>query len=120
MKIPQCLMIFSFLFLIIYVGISIYFFDKWDNSIEVSYFVCIWVGLLSDILYFFFEHPILLFLFGTVGFIIFFRTIVFLVLFLLQSYDFTWVDCLYLLLSTNLLMKYNYILYEVQEEDLPL
>lgn len=120
MKIPQCLMIFSFLFLIVYVGISIYFFDKWDNSIEVSYFVCIWVGLLSDILYFFFEHPILLFLFGTVGFIIFFRTIVFLVLFFLQSYEFTWVDCLHLLLSTNLLMKYNYILYEVEEEELPL
>ena len=48
------------------------FFDKWEGYIEVSYFICIWIGIISDILYFFFEHPILLFLFGTVGFIIFF------------------------------------------------
>ena len=57
------------------------------------------IGFLSDI-YFYFQK------------------IVFLVLFLLQSYDFTRVDYFYLLLSKTLLIKYNF--YEMEEENLSL
>ena len=55
-----------------------------------------------------------------IGFLsdIYFQKIVFLVLFLLQSYDFTRVDYFYLLLSKTLLIKYNF--YEMEEENLSL